>query len=258
MMFSLTGKVALVTGGSSGIGLAIAQRFVKAGALVSVVDLNNCPSELDAHFVRADVSREAELAAAFSSIHSRHGRLDIVVNNAGIQPLGVGFADLTQSLMERTFAVNLLGVAYGIRLAGQFLGSGGRVINTGSFVGIIGVPSAAVYGTSKAAVIHMSREAALELAPRKITVNCVCPGTVRTPAVLEIPDNPEIPFVENATPVGRLADPDEVAAAFHFLASDDASYVTGAVLCVDGGICAGWREYPVIPPANIVDGKWRD
>ena len=258
-MFRLADRVAVVTGGASGIGRAIVDRFLAAGASVTVLDRSpgELPPEVAAFEV--DVSEEDSVAAALQSVAEAHdGRLDIVINNAGIQPLGVGFEDLTPDLLERTMAVNVNGVAYGIKHAGRLMKRGGRIVNTGSFVGLTGVPRGAVYATSKAAVVHLTRLAAIELAPRDITVNCVCPGTIRTPAVTEIPDNPEIPFAESRTPLGRLGEPEEIAAAFHFLASNEASYVTGAILSVDGGISAGWERYDTIPPANIAGGAWKD
>jgi NAD(P)-dependent dehydrogenase (short-subunit alcohol dehydrogenase family) len=251
MMFSLTNKIAVVTGAASGIGFAIVERFRAAGATTIGIDRDPCD-------LTVDVSDESQLAAAFDAVVREHGRLDIVVNNAGIQPLGVDFADLSQQLLERTFAVNVNGVAFGIKHAARHLGRGGRILNTGSFVGMIGVPHGTAYAASKAAVIHLTRLAAVELAPRGITVNCVCPGTVATPAVLGIPDNPEIPFAESRTPLGRLGTPDEIASAFHFLASDEASYITGAILPVDGGITAGWERYDLTPPANIIEGVWNE
>ena len=154
--------------------------------------------------------------------------------------------------------MNVNSVAFGIKHGGQWLERGGRIINTGSFVGMIGTPSGTAYSTSKAAVIHLTKLGAIELAPRGITVNCICPGTVLTPAVTNIPDNPEIPFVSKMTPLGRLAQPSEIAAVFHFLASDDASYVTGAIIPVDGGITAGWNEYPLTAPDNVIGGQWHD
>jgi NAD(P)-dependent dehydrogenase (short-subunit alcohol dehydrogenase family) len=250
-MFSLAGKIAVVTGAVSGIGLAVAERFRAAGAIV--VGIDRMPAERS---IAADVSDESSLAAAFDAVVAEHGRLDIVVNNAGIQPLGVDFANLTPALLERTFAVNVHGVALGIKHAARLMHAGGRIVNTGSFVGTIGVPHGTAYAASKAAVIHLTRCAAVELAPRAITVNCVCPGTVATPAVLDIPDNPEIPFAEARTPLGRLAAPEEIAAVFHFLASDEAAYVTGAILPVDGGITAGWERYDLVAPSNVVNGAW--
>ncbi|MEM7600451.1 MAG: SDR family oxidoreductase [Verrucomicrobiota bacterium] len=256
--FSLASKVAVVTGGGSGIGKAIVERFVDAGASVTVFDRTPCDAPAGGGMIEVDVSDESSLESALAQVKSQQGRLDIMINNAGIQPLGVGFDTLTESLLDRTFAVNVNGVAYGIKHAARLMESGGRIVNTGSFVGLTGVPDGAVYATSKAAVIHLSRLAAIELAPRGITVNAVCPGTIRTPAVTEIPDNPEIPFAESRTPLGRLGEPAEIAAAFHFLASAEASYVTGAVLSVDGGISAGWERYDTVPPGNIVAGEWKD
>lgn len=256
-MFSLAGKVAVVTGAASGIGLAVAQRFLDAGAIVHGLDLSlreNLPFPCAA----ADVSKEAEVARSLEGVAALHGRLNIVVNNAGIQPLGVSFSEITDQLLQRTFAVNVNGVVFGMKHAARHMTNGGRIINTGSFVGLLGVPGGTAYAASKAAVIHLTRLAAVELAPRGVTVNCVCPGTIRTPAVTDIPDNPEIAFVEKRTPLGRLGEPGEVAAAFHFLASDEASYITGAVVPVDGGIAAGWEQYDLTLPANVQNGQWRD
>jgi NAD(P)-dependent dehydrogenase (short-subunit alcohol dehydrogenase family) len=260
-VFDLSGKAAVVTGAASGIGLAVARRFRAAGAQVTIadrIDAGGLAAQLGAQFVQADVSVEAEVAALLDAARAQHGRVDILVNNAGIQPLGVGFADLTEALLARTLAVNVAGVAFGIKHAARMLEEGGRVINTGSFVGQIATPGAAAYATSKAAVIHLTRLGAIELAPRRITVNCVCPGTVRTPAVTAIADNPEIPFIEQTAPLGRLAEVDEVAAAFHYLAAPEAAYVTGQVLNIDGGLTAGWRRYDLVPPANVVAGDWLD
>lgn len=252
-MFSLKGKTAIVTGAASGIGFAICERFREAGAHVVGIDRIEAP---DCQV--ADVSNEESLVAVFELAVRTMGRLDIVVNNAGIQPLGVDFADLTPQLMERTFAVNVQGTAVGIKHAARLMENGGRIINTGSFVGMLGVPHGTAYAASKAAVIHLTRCAAVELASRAITVNCVCPGTVATPAVLNIPNNPEIAFAARRTPLGRIASPEEIAAAFHFLASDEARYITGAILPVDGGISAGWERYDLTLPSNILDGQWTE
>lgn len=255
-MFSLSGKCAVVTGGSSGIGHAIVRRFLEAGARVLVGDRR--PPAAGIEFFPVDVAREAEVGAMLDAARQRFGRVDILVNNAGIQPLGVGFADLTESLLERTLSVNVASVAYGLKHAGRVLADGGRVINTASFVGMIGIPGGAAYATSKAAVIHLTRLGAVELAPRRITVNAVSPGTIRTPAVTDIPDNPEIAFIERRAPFGRLGEPGEVAALYHFLASDDAGYITGQNIAVDGGLTAGWTQYALLPPANVQEGRWVD
>jgi len=255
-VFLLTGKFAVVTGGSSGIGRAVAQRFRAAGARVLVADRR--PSPDDFAVQETDVSREDDVVALLDAAKQQFGRVDILVNNAGIQPLGVGFDGLTAALLERTFAVNVNGVAFGLKHAARVLAGGGRVINMASFTGLIGLPGAAAYATSKAAVIHLTRLAAIELAPRRITVNAVSPGTIRTPAVTEIPDNPEIPFIEKRTPLGRLGEPEEVAALCHFLASGEAAYITGQNIAIDGGLTTGWTDYALVPPANMQEGRWVD
>ncbi|HEY2342379.1 MAG TPA: SDR family oxidoreductase [Chthoniobacteraceae bacterium] len=255
-MFSLTGKSAVVTGGSSGIGRAIVHRFCQAGAQVLIAD-RKAPEDRG-EFLQIDVSREEEVAAMLQEAHARFGKVDILVNNAGIQPLGIGFGEVTGELLERTFAVNVNSVAYAIKHAGRLVSEHGRIINIASFIGMIGAPGASAYGASKAAVIHLTRLAAMELAPRRITVNSVSPGAVRTPAVTEIPNNPEIPFIERRTPLGRLGEPDEVAAVCHFLASTEAAYITGQNIAIDGGLTAGWTEYDVVAPVNVQNGRWID
>ncbi len=142
-MFSLAGKAAVVTGGSSGIGRAVARRFAAAGARVLVADRRPAPDGFDFHL--ADVSRESEVADLLDLARRKYGRLDVLVSNAGIQPLGVGFAGLTEELLERTLAVNVHSVAFGLKHAARVLADGGRVINTASFVGLIGVPGGAAY-----------------------------------------------------------------------------------------------------------------
>ena len=255
-MFSLAGKCAVVTGGSSGIGRAVALRLGAAGARVLVADRRPAPDGFDFH--RADVSIEGDVAAMLDAARQKFGRVDVLVNNAGIQPLSIGLSGLTGELLDRTLAVNVKSVAFGLKHAARVLAEGGRVINTASFVGMIGVPGAAAYATSKAAVIHLTRLGAIELAPRRITVNAVSPGTIRTPAVTEIAGNPEIAFIERRAPLGRLGEPDEVAALYHFLASDEAAYITGQNIAIDGGLTAGWNEYELALPANVVEGRWVD
>ena len=132
------------------------------------------------------------------------------------------------------------------------------MINIASFVGLLATPGGAAYSTSKAAVIHLTKLAAIELAPRRITVNAVSPGTIRTPAVTEIPNNPEISFIENRAPLKRLGEPHEVAALCQFLASDEAAYITGQNIALDGGLTTGWTEYALVPPPNVQNGRWVD
>ena len=247
-MFSLANKVAVVTGGASGIGEAIATQFLDAGATVYSIDLvESSPPGVKA--LVGDISKEADLLRCLETVATIDGRIDILVNNAAIQPLGIPFAELTEDTLRRTFEINVHGVTFGVKHGPTFMPeTGGRIINTTSFVGIIGVPLGSAYAVSKAAVVQITKCAAIELAARGITVNAIAPGTVLTPAVTNIPHNPEVPFVSKRTPLGRLAQPNEIATAFHFLASDEAAYITGAILPVDGGITAGWESYDLPPP----------
>jgi NAD(P)-dependent dehydrogenase (short-subunit alcohol dehydrogenase family) len=262
MHFSLQGKTAIVTGGASGIGLAIVKRLIAAGARVLAADRRLAGADIakaaGAEFFQADVSQEEQIAAMFDAAKTGFGRVDILVNNAGIQPLGVGFGQLTGDILRRTLDVNVNGTAFGIKHAARSLADNGRVINLASFVGMLATPGGAAYSTSKAAVIHLTKLGAIELSPRRITVNAISPGTILTPAVTEIPENPEIAFMEKRTPLGRLGQPEEVASLCHFLASEEAGYITGQNIAIDGGITAGWTEYDLVPPANIQNGTWVD
>jgi NAD(P)-dependent dehydrogenase (short-subunit alcohol dehydrogenase family) len=253
--FSLAGKVAVVTGGASGIGLAIVGRLRSAGARVVLADRRLVD---DKDSFQADVAEEDDIVSMLDWTYQRHGRVDILVNNAGIQPLGIGFGELTPELWDRTMNVNARSVALGIKHGGRILQSGGRILNMASFVGVIGVPKGTAYAVSKAAIVHLTKLGAIELAPRRITVNAISPGTVRTPAVTEIEGNPEIPFIEENTPLGRLVEPGEIAAAAHFLVSNEASAITGHNLCVDGGINAGWMRYDLSAPSSVSEGRWHD
>ena len=261
-MFSLANKVAIVTGGASGIGLAIAERFVAAGAEVVIADRRAEGADIaraaGAEFVLTDVANEEQVAAMFAAAHGKFGLVHILVNNAGNQPLGVGFGSLTGELLRRTLEVNVNSVAFGIKHAARLLADGGRVINMASFVGSLATPGGAAYSTSKAGVIHLTKLGAIELAPRRITVNAISPGTIRTPAVTNIANNPEIPFIERRTPLRRLGEPEEVAALCQFLASDEAAYITGQNIGIDGGLTAGWMEYDLVTPANVQNGRWLD
>jgi NAD(P)-dependent dehydrogenase (short-subunit alcohol dehydrogenase family) len=254
-VFSLDGKKAIVTGGASGIGEAVVDRFTRAGADVAVIDL------ADARGIatfRADVSDESGFRSALGAAGNHLGGLDILVNNAGIQPLGPPLAQTTGDLLDRTLSVNVRGVLHGLRFGPPLMPDGSRILNTASFLGTTAAPLASGYGVSKAAVVYLTRVAALELAPRRITVNCICPGTVRTPAVTGVPDNPEVAWIERTAPLRRTAEPEEVAAMFHYLASDEAGYVTGQAMVIDGGMTCGLLQHEVVPPPQVRDGRWVD
>ncbi len=212
MHFSLQGKTAIVTGGASGIGLAIVKRLIAAGARVLVADRRPAGADIakaaGADFFQADVSQEEQIAAMFDAAKMVFGRVDILVNNAGIQPLGVGFEQLTGDILRRTLEVNVNGTAFGIKHAARSLADNGRVINLASFVRILATPGGAAPSTSKAAVIHLTKLGAIELAARRITVNAISPGTILTPAVTEIPDKSgNMPGMEKRTPLADSGQP---------------------------------------------------
>lgn len=255
----LKGKVALVTGGAAGLGASIVQRFVAAGALVAVADLAFSSEDLPKGVwgKNVDVGDPKALESVVREVVSRWGKLDILVSNAAIQPHGISLEDTTPELLDLVFRTNSHAIFYGLQLAQAFLEEGGSVIHTSSFVGSIGVPNCPSYAASKASVEQLTRVGAMELASQRIRVNAVAPGLVLTPAVTSIEENPEIPFVEERTPLGGVPTPEEIAPVFEFLASDDARWITGAILPVDGGIAAGWNRYALTPPEAWKEGKWQ-
>ncbi|NCF92880.1 MAG: SDR family oxidoreductase [Verrucomicrobiaceae bacterium] len=252
----LAGKVALITGGSSGLGAEIVKCFSEAGAVVSISDVK-APDKTDYHYTRADVSHPEAFTAAVEAVIEDIGKLNILINNAAIQPHGIALEDTPPELLDRVFHVNSHAVFYGLQLAKRYMEKGGSVINTSSFVGSLGAPNCSSYAASKAAVDQLTRVGAMELASKEITVNAVAPGLILTPAVTGISNNPEVPFVEERTPLGRAGLPSDVAPLFEFLASDDARFITGAIIPVDGGIAAGWNRYELKAPEEWADGRWR-
>jgi len=240
-MFDLTGKAAIVTGAASGIGAAIAQRLRRAGASVLIADLVDASAqaaEWDCLFRKTDVSTEDEIVALMDEAVDRFGKLDILVSNAGIANVHpIADADLART--ERYFRVNALSVLSGMREAAKRMGAGGSIINTSSLSGIRGTPGWGEYAMSKAAIVAATQNGALELGPRGIRVNAVCPGGVRTPLAVEVNGDALDKAMKVLSPLGRIGKPEEIAAMVHFLASDDASYVTGQALIVDGGWSIG-------------------
>lgn len=241
-MFELTGKGIVVTGAASGIGAAIAQRLRRAGAYVLVADIiDENREEVESwgcEFTKVDVSDEAQIAAMLDLAVERFGRLDVLVNNAAIADVHpVDSADLARA--DRYFQINALSVLAGVREAAKRMGEGGSIINTSSLSGLRGTPGWTEYAMSKAAVVSLTQTAALEFGPRGIRVNAVCPGGVRTPLAVKVTGDTLDKAMLALTPLGRIGRPEEIAAMVHFLASDDASYVTGQAYLVDGGWSVG-------------------
>jgi NAD(P)-dependent dehydrogenase (short-subunit alcohol dehydrogenase family) len=243
----LAGKIALVTGGTSGLGLATAKRFVAEGATVVVTGRR--AAELDAAVadlggsatgVRGDVSVLADLDRLYETIRATHGRLDVLFANAGggaFVPLG----EVTEEHFDKYFGINVKGTLFTVQKALPLMAAGGAIVLNGSIVSVQGVPGFTVYAATKAALRSFARTWAADLRGRNIRVNVVSPGTVVTPGYkneLGLTDEQITAFVARAaavTPLGRAGTPDEIAKAVVFLASDDSSYVTGAELFVDGG-----------------------
>jgi len=249
MTKKLTGKVALVTGGSRGIGAATARALAEEGADVAVSygasskKAEDVVGELIAKGVRAktfkaDQGDPVQVRALVKAVFDHFGRLDILVNNAGIASMGkVDDPNADTTALDRLYAVNVMGVVVAIRAASQVMGEGGRIITLGSNVAArVGFPGLADYAATKAAVATYCKGAARDLAPRKITVNVVQPGPIETDMN---PDKGDFAAALKATvAMGRYGQPDEIAAGIVFLASPEASYITGALLDINGGYSA--------------------
>lgn len=240
-MFELKGKTAIVTGAASGIGAATAQRLRRAGAEVIVADISDARSmaaEWGCRYRRTDVSDPADVAALCEEALQTTGRLDIMVNNAAISS-GHFLAEADFERSHRFWAVNQMGVQMGIKEAAARMKPGSAIVNLSSITAARGFATWGEYAATKGAIIALTQTAAVEYGPAGIRVNCICPGIIDTPmAMAEAPDMVE----KNAavfTLIGRIGRPEELAAAIHFLVSDDASYITGQTLLVDGGWSAG-------------------
>ena len=243
-MTRLAGRTALITGGARGQGAAHGRRLAEEGAAVVLGDILDAEGESHAealragghraHYLRLDVTAPAAWAAAVEAAEQRFGRLDILVNNAGVVRVA-SVVDETDEGWHGTIAVNATGVFYGMRAAIPALrrSGGGSIVNVASIYGPVGAPGYVAYTASKGAVIAMTKVAALEHAHERIRVNAICPGPVRSPMSEQEGDA----SIE-VTPVRRRAEPEEISAAVAFLASDDAVYITGAELVVDGGYLA--------------------
>lgn len=249
----LQGRVAVVTGGASGMGLATVKRFLDEGASVLVADLNEARGEellrqlaetgqnARCRFQAADVAAEADVVRMFETAASAFGRLDVVFNNAGVGGAIGPLTETTEAAWNYTFDILAKGVFFGVKHATRLLrdqGEGGSIINTASVAGLFGDAGPLAYSAAKAAVINLTRSAAVELAPDRIRVNAICPGFIVTPLAAGGDEARARETFTGTQPLPFAGQPEHVAGVAAFLASDDAAFVTGEALLVDGGLAA--------------------
>jgi NAD(P)-dependent dehydrogenase (short-subunit alcohol dehydrogenase family) len=246
----LNGKVALVTGGTSGIGRATAIEFARAGAKVVLAGRREkegaqVVAEIkklggDAAFVRADVAKDADVKTMVDFTVGRYGRLDVAFNNAGVEWKGP-LDQATEAEYRRIFDINVWGVLNSMRheIPVMLKNGGGAVVNTSSVAGHVGLPQVSVYIASKHAVEGLTKSAALEFAKQNIRINAIAPGVIGTEMFDRFAGDEMRDQIIAITPVGRIGASEEIAAAVLYLASDDAKFTTGASLVVDGGFVAG-------------------
>jgi NAD(P)-dependent dehydrogenase (short-subunit alcohol dehydrogenase family) len=244
-MNRLTDKIAAVTGGADGIGHAIAERLAHEGAKIAVLDIKQpdaAASKLGGLGVHVDVSDPQAMERALQTVVDHYGKLAILVNNAGIDGVSTPTADYPLADYHHVLNVNLTGVFHGLKFGIPHLinNGGGSIINIASAAAVKAIPGLSPYCASKAGIVALARTAAVEYAPQGIRINTVLPGAIETPLLAEvIAKSPEVIGVMAAQhPIGRIGTPAEVAAAVAFLASDDAAFVTGVALSVDGGFAA--------------------
>jgi NAD(P)-dependent dehydrogenase (short-subunit alcohol dehydrogenase family) len=245
-MGKLEGKIALITGGTSGIGLATAKRFVNEGADVFVTGRRG--QELEAAVkeigkgvtgVQGDVSKRADLDRLFAQIESEKGRLDVLFANAGVAKYG-RLGEISEEFFDSIFDINVKGVLFTVQKALPLMPDGASIILNASVVGSKGLSSNSVYSATKAAIRSFARTWTTDLKERRIRVNAISPGTIDTPGLNDLlasaaAGQERVQMIHNSVPLGRFGTADEIARAVVFLASDDTSYVTGAELFVDGG-----------------------
>ena len=246
-MGKLEGKIALVTGGNSGIGLATATQFVHEGAYVFITgrrepELAAAVKEIGRNVtgVLGDVSNTGDLDRLFAQIKREKGKLDIVFANAGVAKYSP-FGKITEELYDSIFNINVKGLLFTVQKALPLMPDGGSIILNASIVASKGLPANSVYSATKAAVRSFARTWTTDLKDRRIRVNAVSPGATDTPGLSDLLASAEVgeerlKMISNSVPLGRLGTPNEIARAVVFLASDDSSYVTGTELFVDGGL----------------------
>lgn len=238
-MSALTSKVAVITGGSSGIGLATAWAFIAEGAVAVSADVN-APEDEQIDFVKTDVTDPASLKHMVDTVVAKYGHIDALVANAGVAEEKADVADLNEANWQKVIDIDLTGVVLTNKYVVQQMAkqdSGGSVVNMSSILGVVGGPKSQAYSAAKAGVANYTKSQAVTYATRGIRFNAVAPGYVNTPLLKTLPKETTDAMV-GKMPIGRLAEPEEIANVIVFLSSVKASFVTGAVVSVDGGYTA--------------------
>ena len=251
-MFDLAGKRGLITGGGSGIGKAVAEMFIEAGAKVAIADIV-FPDSVAAHIggqpIQCDVSDEQSVAEALKNARDvLDGDLDFVILNAGVGDVGPAITEQSTSLLEKVTRINYWGTVHGLKHAPAVMTDGGAIVSTSSMAAFINMPGSSAYSASKKAVVSLTEMSALELGSRGIRVNCVCPGYTDT-SMGSGDEGRQI--CEAFTALGRVATVDDMKGVFYFLVSDASRYLTGQALKVDGG----WSCGPTPNLLSIITGS---
>jgi NAD(P)-dependent dehydrogenase (short-subunit alcohol dehydrogenase family) len=257
MAADLKNKVALITGGTSGIGEATAKLFAEAGAKVVIAGRRDAEGKAvvdeirksggEAMFVKTDVSKAADVQAMVQKTVEKYGRLDTAFNNAGIEGNWLPMIDMPEEEFERVIDINLKGVFLCLKneIPQMLKNGGGTIVNMSSVAGLMGTPAAAHYGASKHGVIALTRTAALEHAKQNIRVNAVCPAVIESPMENRLFGAPEVhKFAVGMHPIGRIGKAREIAEAVLWLASDKSSFMTGHYITLDGGFLVGPQALP--------------
>ena len=241
--FSLKDKAVFITGGASGIGLVTAERFLQEGARVVIADVQLPPqsvTDAGAVFLPVDVTQREIVIDAFQSAEQAIGALDVIIHNAGMPGKGAHITDSDEAVLDKVVALNFYGTYYVLKYGPRHMRDGGAIITTASVAGLQQNEGFFDYSATKAAVISMTKTAAVELGLRGIRCNAVCPGPVKTPMLP--PGHILNTLAKQLSAVGRIAEVDDLVGVYHFLASDQSRYVTGHTMVVDGGRLTGYRK----------------
>ncbi len=241
-MFSLVNKKILISGGSSGIGLAVARQFHRSGAEVAICARHrrSALNELDAHFITCDQSDENQVKTTLQNFSEKYGKLDVLVINAGVIDEGMSLESMDMTELEAMWRINSLGVAHFLKYGPTVMNDGGSIIVTATPAVEMTFPGYIAYGVSKSSIPTLVKYAAMELGPRLIRVNSVSPGTIVTD--MQPDDDAEAKISRMTTCLGRVGTVDDVIGIYHFLAADESSFVTAADIAVDGGWLGGLTE----------------